>query len=162
MQESESEHRFTKLQAISISLIQTDLRFIFTAVKNSERFKSNYWVSLMPYIGVVVDGAEDYLLSVYKGNDVLKEYNNKSASGNLSLNVTGLEEGTYYNYSVKAANGNSVGEASDRISVRNPVSPPPVTCGDSPVGACGSASLRRHLRCFGSLAGNLADAPVRP
>lgn len=61
MQESESEHRFTKLQAISISLIQTDLRFIFTAVKNSERFKSNYWVSLMPYIGVVVDGAEDWL-----------------------------------------------------------------------------------------------------
>ena len=39
---------------------------------------------------------------------------------------------------------------------------PPVTCGDSPGGACGSASLRRHLRCFGSLAGNLADAPVRP
>ena len=42
------------------------------------------------------------------------------------------------------------------------VCPPPVTCGDSPVGACGSASLRRHLRCFGSHAGNLADAPVRP
>ena len=39
---------------------------------------------------------------------------------------------------------------------------PPVTCGDGPVGACGSASLRRHLHCFGSLAGNLADAPVRP
>lgn len=70
-----------------------------------------------------VDGAEDYLLSVYKGNDVLKEYNNKSASGNLSLNVTGLEEGTYYNYSVKAANGNSVGEASDRISVRTLFTP---------------------------------------
>ncbi len=30
---------------------------------------------------------------------------------------------------------------------------PPVTCGDSPVGACGSASLRRHLRCFGSYTG---------
>ena len=42
------------------------------------------------------------------------------------------------------------------------VCPPPVTCGDSPVGACGCASLRRHLRCFGSHAGNLADAPVRP
>ena len=38
-----------------------------------------------------------------------------------------------------------------RISSRNPVCPPPVTCGDSPVGACGSASLRRHLRCLGSL-----------
>ena len=48
------------------------------------------------------------------------------------------------------------------ISSGNPGCPPPVTCGDSPVGACGSASLRRHLRCFGSLAGNLADAPVRP
>ena len=48
------------------------------------------------------------------------------------------------------------------ISGGNPDCPPPVTCGDSPVGACGSASLRRHLRCFGSLAGNLADAPVRP
>ena len=32
---------------------------------------------------------------------------------------------------------------------RNPVCPPPVTCGDSPGGACGSASLRRHLHCFG-------------
>ena len=40
----------------------------------------------------------------------------------------------------------------------NPQSP----CGDNPVGACGSASLRRHLRCFGFPAGNLADAPVRP
>ena len=34
--------------------------------------------------------------------------------------------------------------------------------GDSPGGACGCASLRRHLHCFGFPAGNLADAPVRP
>ena len=34
--------------------------------------------------------------------------------------------------------------------------------GDSPGGACASASLRRHLHCFGFPAGNLADAPVRP
>ncbi|MBO8478628.1 MAG: hypothetical protein IAB80_07055 [Bacteroidetes bacterium] len=34
--------------------------------------------------------------------------------------------------------------------------------GDSPGGACGSASLRRHLHCLGSPDGNLADAPVRP
>ena len=33
--------------------------------------------------------------------------------------------------------------------------------GDSPGGACGSASLRRHLHCFGFPSGNLADAPVR-
>ena len=39
------------------------------------------------------------------------------------------------------------------ISSGNPVCLPPVTCGDSPGGACGSASLRRHLRCLGSLTG---------
>ena len=39
------------------------------------------------------------------------------------------------------------------ISSGNPACPPPVTCGDSPGGACGSASLRRHLRCLGSLTG---------
>ena len=37
------------------------------------------------------------------------------------------------------------------ISGGNPSCPPPVTCGDGPGGACGSASLRRHLHCFGSL-----------
>lgn len=79
MQESESEHRFTKLQAISISLIQTDLRFIFTAVKNSERFKSNYWVSLMPYIGVVVDGAEDWLKAYNRCSKRKLQSRNKSS-----------------------------------------------------------------------------------
>ncbi|MBO8478256.1 MAG: hypothetical protein IAB80_05165 [Bacteroidetes bacterium] len=34
--------------------------------------------------------------------------------------------------------------------------------GDSPGGACGSASLRRHLHCLGFPDGNLADVPVRP
>ena len=34
--------------------------------------------------------------------------------------------------------------------------------GDSPGGACGCASLRRHLHCLGFPDGNLADAPVRP
>ena len=34
--------------------------------------------------------------------------------------------------------------------------------GDSPGGACASASLRRHLHCFGFPDGNLANTPVRP
>ena len=34
------------------------------------------------------------------------------------------------------------------ISSGNPVYLPPVTCVDSPGGACGSAVLRRHLRCI--------------
>ena len=48
------------------------------------------------------------------------------------------------------------------ISSGNPVSPPPVTCGDSPVGACGSASLRRHLRCFGAALLGPFRNPVSP
>ena len=31
------------------------------------------------------------------------------------------------------------------------MSKPQSPCGDSPGGACGSASLRRHLHCFGFL-----------
>ena len=38
----------------------------------------------------------------------------------------------------------------------------PQSLRDSPAGACASASLRRHLHCFGFPDGNLADAPVRP
>ena len=38
----------------------------------------------------------------------------------------------------------------------------PQSLRDSPGGACGSASLRRHLHCFGFHIGNLADVPVRP
>ncbi len=34
--------------------------------------------------------------------------------------------------------------------------------GDSPGGACASASLRRHLHCFGFPDGYLANTPVRP
>lgn len=29
--------------------------------KNSERFKSNYWLSFMPYMGIMIDGVEDWL-----------------------------------------------------------------------------------------------------
>ena len=55
------EQPLTQQQAIAISLIKTDLRFLFTIVKNSERFKSNYWLSFMPYMGIMIDGVEDWL-----------------------------------------------------------------------------------------------------
>ena len=55
------EQPLTQQQAIAISLIKTDLRFLFTIVKNSERFKSNYWLSFMPYMGIIIDGVEDWL-----------------------------------------------------------------------------------------------------
>lgn len=61
MQISEIKKPFTQQQAIAISLIQADLRFLFTVIKNSARFESNYIVSLMPYMGVIIDGTEDWL-----------------------------------------------------------------------------------------------------
>lgn len=70
-----------------------------------------------------IDGSENYLISVYKGNEVLNEYNNKSTSNQTSFEVTGLEEGTYYNYSVKATAGNSIGTSSERIQVRTLYTP---------------------------------------
>lgn len=61
MQIPEIKQSFTQQQAIAISLIQDDLRFLFTVIKNSARFESNYIVSLMPYMGVIIDGTEDWL-----------------------------------------------------------------------------------------------------
>lgn len=61
MQILEIEQPFTQQQVIAISLIQADLRFLFTVIKNSVRFESNYIVSLMPYMGVIIDGTEDWL-----------------------------------------------------------------------------------------------------
>lgn len=61
MQIPEIEQPFTQQQVIAISLIQADLRFLFTVIKNSVRFESNYIVSLMPYMGVIIDGTEDWL-----------------------------------------------------------------------------------------------------
>ena len=46
MQIPEIEQLFTQQQAIAISLIQADLRFLFTAI-----IIANYIVSLMSYMG---------------------------------------------------------------------------------------------------------------
>ena len=109
MQESESEHRFTKLQAISISLIQTDLRFIFTAVKSSERFKSNYWVSLMlrfghtaAQVGGHVRLGDLVAAGALAGVDAGHQPTLKQVQGSTGADVTGLAE-------VVAAHGIRIG-----------------------------------------------------
>ena len=61
MENSVMERMFTPQQAVAISLIRADLRFLFTVIKNSARFKSNYIISLMPYLGVIIDGTEDWI-----------------------------------------------------------------------------------------------------
>lgn len=69
------------------------------------------------------NGAESYILSVYKGDKVLDEYNEVNVTGSTSYEVKGLEEATFYNYTVKAVNGESVGTASERMSVQTLFTP---------------------------------------
>lgn len=60
--------KFNKLQSMSLFLIQTDLRFIYTAYNNVDTLGGNYFVALMPYLGLITDGAENWV----------KSYNNSS------------------------------------------------------------------------------------
>lgn len=53
----------TQQQAASLLLMQNDLRFLYTLLYNSKEIKSNYTVSSMPYIGLIIDGVEDWLKS---------------------------------------------------------------------------------------------------
>lgn len=85
MQISELEQIFTQQQAIAISLIQADLRFLFTVIKNSACFKSNYIVSLMPYMGVIIDGAEDWIQAY-----------NRSSKQKLSVPTFNKQEQLFY------------------------------------------------------------------
>ena len=64
----ENKPIFNTLQQISIELIKTDMRFLYTVIQNYSRVGGNYIVSLFPYIGLITDGAEDWL----------KAYNNSS------------------------------------------------------------------------------------
>lgn len=69
-----------------------------------------------------IQGAEKYLLSVYKSENILESYNNLEINSN-SYEISSLEEATYYNYTVKAVGAGTTGEASDRISVRTLFTP---------------------------------------
>ena len=75
----------TKQQDASLSLMRNDLRFLYTVVNCKERIKSNYIVSSMPYIGLIVDGIEDWI----------KAYNN-SHTIKLDLPTFTLQEQKFY------------------------------------------------------------------
>ncbi len=52
---------FNKQQKATVSLIKNDLRFIYTILKNKEIIKSNFFCMLFPFIGTIIDGAEDWI-----------------------------------------------------------------------------------------------------
>lgn len=45
-------------------MIQSDLRFLYTVICHIDSSKSNHILSLLPYLGVVGDGAEDWVKAV--------------------------------------------------------------------------------------------------
>ncbi len=56
-----------KLQLAALSLIQSDACFLYTLVdvqKNAKNVSSNYIMMCQPYIGVFVDGAEQWCKKV--------------------------------------------------------------------------------------------------
>ena len=54
---------FNLVQKAALTLIQQDLRYIYTVIKNIQPTESNYIPSMFPYLGVIIDGAEDWIKS---------------------------------------------------------------------------------------------------
>lgn len=52
------------VQKASCSLIQQDMRYIYTVIKNFKSHESNYIFAMFPYMGVVIDGAENWIKSI--------------------------------------------------------------------------------------------------
>lgn len=79
---------FSKLnhvQQAARTLIQSDLRFLYTVLRYIDPNKSNYIPSLLPYLGIIVDGAEDWV----------KEVNNTSRN-KLSIPQFSADEEKFY------------------------------------------------------------------
>lgn len=57
-------HELTIRQKAARELIRSDLRYLFTILKNREGIKSNYIVSMMPYQSLIVDGAEAWIVAM--------------------------------------------------------------------------------------------------
>ena len=77
---------FNPVQQKAVDLMKSDLRFIYTMTNNHQQLSEcNYAVSSMPYIGLIIDGIEDWI----------NRYNNSNKS-KLLLPVFSKEEKKYY------------------------------------------------------------------
>ena len=54
----------TAQQRAAKELIRCDLRYLFTILKNMDGLKSNYIVSLIPYLSLIIDGAEAWVAAM--------------------------------------------------------------------------------------------------
>lgn len=77
--------KFNSIQQAAWRLMSTDLEYLFTVIKNINPHDSNYIPSLAPYMGVIIDGVEDWV----------KSYNNSSRNKIVLPLFTKAEE-IYY------------------------------------------------------------------
>lgn len=56
-----SKKKLTLQQKAAKELIKSDLCYLFTIMKNSRNIRSNYFVSMVPYMGLIIDGAENWV-----------------------------------------------------------------------------------------------------
>lgn len=60
-----------KVQQAAICLMQCDLKFLYTIFIHRECIPPNYYVALMPYMGLIIDGVEDWI-KVYNNSSKVK------------------------------------------------------------------------------------------
>ena len=58
------------VQRAALSLIKSDLRYLYTVINNINPSQSNYIPSLLPYMGVIIDGVEDWIKAVNNSGKV--------------------------------------------------------------------------------------------
>ena len=62
------ERKLTTQQKVAKELIRCDLRYLFTILKNRDNICSNYVVSMMPYLSMIIDGAEAWVVALENAN----------------------------------------------------------------------------------------------
>ena len=58
------DEKLTAQQQAAKELITCDLRYLFTILQNRHSITSNYFVSLMPYLGLIINGAEAWVAAM--------------------------------------------------------------------------------------------------
>lgn len=56
--------KFNSVQKAAFSLIKQDLQYIYTVIKHIKPDESNYIPSMLPYLGTIIDGAEDWVKAI--------------------------------------------------------------------------------------------------
>ncbi len=63
-----NKSQFNLIQQAAWELMSTDLRYLYTVIKNINPASSNYIPSLSPYMGLIIDGIEDWVKSYNSSN----------------------------------------------------------------------------------------------